>query len=58
MWGLQNRKKNLMCVLGTHAIIGIEEKFNMCFANDMQILHTLYFSNDKQIKRMVLHFWY
>jgi hypothetical protein len=23
-----------------------------CFANDMQILHTLYLSNGKQIKRM------
>jgi hypothetical protein len=41
-----------MCDLGPHVIIAIEEKFNMCFANDMQILHTLYLSNDKQIKRM------
>jgi hypothetical protein len=39
-----------MCALGPHAIIGIEEKFSMCFANDKQILHTLYLSNDKQIK--------
>jgi hypothetical protein len=41
-----------MCALGPHAIIATEEKFSMCFANDMQILHTLYMSNDKQIKRM------
>jgi hypothetical protein len=51
-----------MCVLDPHAIITIEEKFSMCFANDMQILHTLYLSNDKQIKSMgiaylVMVFW-
>jgi hypothetical protein len=27
-----------------------EEKFNMCFANDMQNLHTIYLFNSKQIK--------
>jgi hypothetical protein len=41
-----------MCALGLDAIIVIEEKFGMCFANDMQILHTLYLSNEKHIKRM------
>jgi hypothetical protein len=41
-----------MCALGPHVIIAIEEKFCMCFVNDMQILHTSYLSNDKQIKRM------
>ncbi len=29
-----------------------EENFSMCFANDMQVLHMLFLSNSKQIKRM------
>jgi hypothetical protein len=35
----------------------------MCFANDMQILHIIYLSNSKQIKRMgisslvLVNFW-
>jgi hypothetical protein len=45
---LQKRKKDLVCVLSPHVGIVIEkEKSNMCFANEMQVLHTLYLSNCK-----------
>jgi len=37
-----------MCVLSPHVGIAIEEeKSNICFANDMQVLHTLYLCNGK-----------
>jgi hypothetical protein len=44
---LQKRKKDLVCVLNPHGVAIEEEKSNMCFANDMQVLHTLYLSNGK-----------
>jgi hypothetical protein len=49
---LQKRRKNLVCALSPYASIAIEIKNWVCFANDMQILHTLYLSNGKQIKKM------
>jgi hypothetical protein len=59
MWVLQQRKKNPLCVLSPYAGIAIDkENFNMCFANDMQELHTLYLSNDKQNKIIGIAFWY
>jgi hypothetical protein len=46
---LQKKKTNPTCVLTPNASITIEEeKINMCFANDMQKLHTLYLSYGKQ----------
>ncbi len=45
---LQKRKKDLVCVLSPHVGIVIEkEKSNMCFVDDMQVLHTLHLSNGK-----------
>ncbi len=48
-----------MCALSPYVGITIEkESFNMCFANDLQKLHTLYLSNDKQNKIIGIAFWY
>jgi hypothetical protein len=41
------RKKDLVCVLSPHGIAIEKEKSNMCFANNMPVLHTLYLSNGK-----------
>jgi len=57
--GIAKEEKNPMCVLSLYVGIAIEkESFNMYFANDMQKLHTLYLSNDKQNKRIGIAFWY
>ncbi len=59
---LQKRRKVLVCVLSPHVDIAIEEeKSNMCFANDVQVLHTLYLSNGKLLFKMCiasLGFWH
>jgi hypothetical protein len=45
-------RKSSVC-FGPHVSIAIEEeKISMCFVNDMQVLHIIYLSNNKHIKRM------
>jgi hypothetical protein len=45
-------KKSSVC-FEPHVSIAIEkENFSMCFANDMQVLHIIFLSNSKQIKKM------
>jgi hypothetical protein len=50
----KKERKSSVC-FEPHVSIAIEEEnFSMCFANDMQVLHIIFLSNSKQIKRMVI----
>jgi len=56
-------KKSNLCFEPHVSIVIEEEKFTMCFANDMQVLHIIYLPNSKQSKRMgiaslvLMNFW-
>ncbi len=49
--GIMKKENKSNVCFEPHVSIAIEEeKFSMCFAIDMQVLHIIYLSNNKQSK--------